>query len=70
MAAYRNHEGYSDPTAGAALAGCTRKERSDRRKAARKANSAARKQVAESRTICNNSADCREVRGHGNGDEN
>lgn len=52
MAAYRNHEGYSDPTAGAALAGCSRKEKSDRRKAARKANAAMRKQAAaESRTI-------------------
>ena len=49
---YRNSEGYFDPTAGAALAGCDRKEKSDRRKAARKANARVRKQAeAESRTI-------------------
>ena len=30
---YRNSEGYYDPTAGAALAKCDRKEKSDRRKA-------------------------------------
>ena len=49
---YRNSEGYYDPTAGAVLAKCDRKKKSDRRKAARKANAKARKQaVAESRTI-------------------
>ena len=32
---YRNSEGYYDPTAGAALAKCDRKEKSDRRKAIR-----------------------------------
>lgn len=36
MSIYRNSEGYYDPTAGEALARITRKERSDRRKAARK----------------------------------
>ena len=52
MAAYRNHEGYGDPTAGAALARCRRKEKSNRRKALRKANAAERKQAAaESRAI-------------------
>lgn len=52
MAAYRNHEGYSDPTAGAVLAKCDRKEKNDRRKAARKANVTARKQAAaDSRAI-------------------
>ena len=30
---YRNSEGYYDPTAGAVLAKCDRKEKSDRRKA-------------------------------------
>lgn len=49
---YRNSEGYYDPTAGAVLAKCDRKEKSDRRKAIRKANAKARKQAAaESRTI-------------------
>ena len=49
---YRNSEGYYDPTAGAVLAKCDRKKKSDRRKAARKANAKARKQaVAESRTL-------------------
>ena len=36
MSGYRNSEGYYDPTAGEALARITRKERSDRRKKARK----------------------------------
>lgn len=71
MALYRNHEGYSDPTAGAALAGCRRKEKSDRRKAARKANAAARKRVAaESRTVSNDTEGLREIKGHGNGGNN
>lgn len=49
---YRNSEGYYDPTAGAVLAKCDRKEKSDRRKAIRKANARARKQAAAvSRTI-------------------
>lgn len=43
---YRNSEGYYDPTAGAALAKCDRKEKSDRRKAIRKSNAKARKQAA------------------------
>ncbi len=43
---YRNSEGYYDPTAGAVLAKCDRKEKSDRRKAIRKANAKARKQTA------------------------
>lgn len=43
---YRNSEGYYDPTAGAALEKCDRKEKSDRRKAIRKSNAKARKQAA------------------------
>lgn len=43
---YHNSEGYYDPTAGAVLAKCDRKEKSDRRKAIRKANAKARKQAA------------------------
>ena len=43
---YRNSEGYYDPTAGEVLAKCDRKEKSDRRKAIRKANAKARKQAA------------------------
>ena len=41
---YYNSEGYHDPTAGSIFAECTRKERSDRRNATRKANARARKQ--------------------------
>lgn len=41
---YYNAEGYHDPTAGAVFASCTKKERSDRRKAIRKANARAMKQ--------------------------
>ena len=48
---YRNSEGYYDPTAGAVIAKCDRKEKSDRRKAIRKANAQARKKSSESRTI-------------------
>ena len=49
---YRNSEGYYDSTAGAVLAKLDRKEKSDRRKAIRKANAKARKQAAaESRAI-------------------
>lgn len=49
---YRNSEGYYDPTAGAVIAKCDRKEKSDRRKAAHKANAKARKQAAaENRAI-------------------
>ena len=49
---YRNAEGYRDPTAGAAISSCSRKERSDRRKAICKANAQARQQVsAENRTL-------------------
>lgn len=49
---YRNSEGYYDPTAGSVIAKCDRKEKSDHRKAIRKANIKARKQAAaESRTI-------------------
>ena len=49
---YRNSEGYYDPTAGAVIAKCDRKEKSDRRKAIRKANAKARKQAAaESRAL-------------------
>ena len=48
---YRNAEGYYDPTAGAVIAKCDRKERSDRRKAVRKANAQERKlTAAENRT--------------------
>lgn len=43
MSNYKNSEGYYDPTAGAAISNCTKKERSDRRKATRKANARARK---------------------------
>lgn len=43
---YRNSEGYYDPTAGAVLAKCDRKEKSDRRKAARKANAKSRSEAA------------------------
>lgn len=38
MSFYKNSEGYSDPTAGAALSNIRRKERSDRRKAIRRQN--------------------------------
>lgn len=50
---YYNSEGYHDPTAGAVFAscGCDRKERSDRRKAQRKANARARKEAAGYRPI-------------------
>ena len=49
---YRNSEGYYDPTAGAVIAKCDRKEKSDRRKAIRKTNAKARKQAAaESRAL-------------------
>lgn len=48
---YRNSEGYYDPTAGAVIAKCNRKEKSDRRKAIRKVNAQARKKSSESRTI-------------------
>lgn len=41
---YRNSEGYSDPTAGAALSNIRKKERSDRRKAIRKRNRQIRRQ--------------------------
>lgn len=52
MSFYKNSEGYSDSTAGAALSNIRRKEKSDRRKAARKANAIARRQAeAENRTI-------------------
>lgn len=44
---YRNHEGYYDPTAGAAMSNIMRKERSDRRKAIRKKNREIRKQAAK-----------------------
>ncbi|WP_298031051.1 DUF4406 domain-containing protein [uncultured Dysosmobacter sp.] len=43
MSAYRNYEGYCDPTAGAAITKCRRKDKSDRRKAVCKANAEARK---------------------------
>lgn len=49
---YYNSEGYHDPTAGAAFASCCRKEHSDRRKAKRKANAAARKQYRPIVYIC------------------
>jgi hypothetical protein len=49
---YRNSEGYYDPTAGAIIAKCDRKEHSDRRKVARKANKQVRKQAtAENRSL-------------------
>ena len=38
MSFYKNSEGYSDPTAGAALSNIRKKERSDRRKAIRRQN--------------------------------
>lgn len=60
---YRNAEKYYDPTAGAAIAKCDKKIKSDRRKAVRKANAKARKQAAES---CH--MDRRNVVGHLNGD--
>lgn len=41
---YKNSEGYSDPTAGAALSNIRKKERSDRRKAIRKRNRQIRRQ--------------------------
>ena len=43
---WRNNEGYSDPTAGAAMSNIIRKERSDRRKAIRRQNRRLRKQAA------------------------
>lgn len=43
---YINFEGYHDPTAGAAISTCIRKERSDRKKSVRKANAQARQQSA------------------------
>jgi len=43
---YRNCEGYSDPTAGAAMSNILRKERSDRRKAIRRRNRRLRKEAA------------------------
>ena len=46
MSFYKNSEGYSDPTAGAALSNIRRKERSDRRKAIRKRNRQIRGQEA------------------------
>ena len=47
-----NSEGYYDPPAGAVPPKCDRKQKSDRRKAIRKANAKARKQAAaESRSI-------------------
>lgn len=42
---YRNCEGYSDPTAGAAMSNILRKERSDRRKVKRRENRRLRKQA-------------------------
>ncbi|MBO5573486.1 MAG: hypothetical protein J5947_04510, partial [Clostridium sp.] len=42
---YYNSEGYYDPTAGAVFASCNKKERSDRRKAQRKANARARQKT-------------------------
>lgn len=48
---YRNAEGYYDPTAGAVLAGISRKERSDRRKARRRRNARARKQAAQTAAV-------------------
>ena len=43
MSTYRNAEHYYDPTAGAALAAISRKERSDRRKRIRKENAQRRR---------------------------
>ena len=39
LVGYRNHEGYSDPTAGLAFANIRREERQKRRAAARPASS-------------------------------
>ena len=43
---WRNNEGYSDPTAGAAMSNILAKERSDRRKAKRRENRRLRKEAA------------------------
>ena len=47
---YRNCEGYSDPTAGAAMSNILRKERSQRRKAIRRKNRRLRKEAADKLT--------------------
>ena len=53
MSLYKNSEGYSDPTAGAALSNIRKKERSDRRKAIRKRNRQTRgKEVSKNVEIC------------------
>ena len=53
MSLYKNSEGYSDPTAGAALSNIRKKERSDRRKAIRKRNRQTRgKEVSKNVKIC------------------
>lgn len=44
---WRNNEGYSDPTAGAAMSSIICKERSDRRKAIRHRNRRMRKEAAD-----------------------
>lgn len=55
---WRNNEGYSDPTAGAALSSIIRKERSDRRKAIRRRNRRLRKEAAD--RLAENAADIAE----------
>lgn len=53
MSFYKNSEGYSDPTAGAALSNIRRKERSDRRKAIRRQNRQnRRREVSKNVEIC------------------